>query len=146
MKKLTSFSDSGHRFPLEEPTFYFTAKSCWLVLLPSHKPGCKLRIRKSVILFLNTFRNLHMFILHMYLWISSKGPPYHWLYLDLQCLMKSRRKNGAIWSFLPLFYLFMCFEDQCCHIARVIHLWFANWQSSEMLLWMLLYEYCFVGL
>jgi len=31
MKKLTSFSDSGHRFPLEEPIFYFTAKSCWLV-------------------------------------------------------------------------------------------------------------------
>jgi len=30
MKKLTSFSDSGHRFPLEEPILYFTAKSCWL--------------------------------------------------------------------------------------------------------------------
>ena len=35
MKKLTSFSDSGHRFPSEEPIFYFTAKSCWLVLFVS---------------------------------------------------------------------------------------------------------------
>ena len=35
MKKLTSFSDSGYRFPLEETIFYFTAKSCWLVLFMS---------------------------------------------------------------------------------------------------------------
>ena len=39
MKKLTSFSDSGHRFPLEEPTFYFTAKSCWLVLSAFSESG-----------------------------------------------------------------------------------------------------------
>jgi len=36
MKKVPSFSDSGHRFPLKEPIFYFIANSCWLVLFNFH--------------------------------------------------------------------------------------------------------------
>jgi hypothetical protein len=60
-KKLTSFSDSGLRFPIKEPIFYFTAKSCWLVvsvvqlkegklpsiLMPENRPWVRLSAVKQ---------------------------------------------------------------------------------------------------